>query len=110
MKGQTYVILAIILVIIITVFAIMNVEPVEVNFFFWNGEIPLILVILFSVLMGGLITAAVGAIKMFQLQRENKRLKNTNKALEVKREHYMQENQLEEVKENMGNVEGEKEE
>lgn len=85
MRGQTYVILAIILVIIIAVFAVTNVDPVEVNYLFWSGESPLILIILFSVLMGGIITATVGMLKMFKLQREIKKLqmenKNMNKTL-----------------------------
>lgn len=78
MKGQTYVILSIILVIIVAVFAIANVEPVEVNYLFWSGESPLILVILFSVLMGGIITGTAGAVKVFQLQKENRLIKTEN--------------------------------
>ncbi|PAV28938.1 hypothetical protein CIL05_13225 [Virgibacillus profundi] len=78
MKGQTYVISAIIFIIIVAVFAVTNVETVEVNYLFWSGESPLILIILFSVLMGGIITAAVGAVKMFRLQKEMKKLKADN--------------------------------
>jgi uncharacterized integral membrane protein len=80
MKGQTYVILSIILVIIVAVFAITNVDAVEVNYLFWSGESPLILIILFSVLMGGIITGTAGAVKVFQLQRENRlmRIENDN--------------------------------
>jgi len=86
LRGQTYVILAIIFVLIVAVFAVINVDPVEVNYLFGSGEAPLILVVLFSVLMGGIITAAVGLVKMIQLQRErntyiteNKQLKETLK-------------------------------
>lgn len=78
MKGQTYVILAIIFVIIVSVFAVINVEAVEVNYLFWSGESPLILIILFSVLMGGVITFAVGARRMFHLQRQLKKLQSEN--------------------------------
>lgn len=81
MKGQTYVILAIILMIIIAIFAVINVDPVLVNYFFWTGESPLILVILFSVLMGGIITAAVGTVKMFKMQRELASLRKKYEAL-----------------------------
>ncbi|MFD1850173.1 LapA family protein [Oceanobacillus bengalensis] len=88
MKGQTYVILAIVFVIIVAVFAIMNVAPVEVDYLFWSGESPLILVILFSVLMGGIITAAVGAVKMYQLKREIKKLKSENIELNNKLEEH----------------------
>ncbi|WP_099158627.1 LapA family protein [Virgibacillus ndiopensis] len=81
MRGQSYVILAIIFVILVAVFAVTNVETVKVNYLFWSGEAPLILVILFSVLMGGVITAAVGVIKIFRLQREVRTLKSKNKRI-----------------------------
>jgi lipopolysaccharide assembly protein A len=81
MRGQTYVILAIILVIIVAIFAVTNVELVEVNYLFWTQESPLILVILFSVLMGGIITASVGALRSFRIQKELKQLKVENNAL-----------------------------
>ncbi|RDW21689.1 LapA family protein [Oceanobacillus chungangensis] len=81
MKGQTYVILAIVLVIIVAVFAVMNVESVEVNYIFWSGESPLILVILFSVLMGGIITAAAGLVRIYQLQKTIKMLKVKNQQM-----------------------------
>ncbi|WP_042223357.1 LapA family protein [Oceanobacillus manasiensis] len=81
MKGQGYVILAIIFVIIVAVFAVTNVNPVEVNYLFWTAESPLILIILFSVLMGGIITAAVGVIRMFRLQRQVRSLQKENETL-----------------------------
>ena len=81
MKGQTYVIIAIIFMILVAVFAVTNDNPVEVNYFFWKVESPLILVILFSVLMGGVITAAVGMVRMFRMQREIKLLKRENQQL-----------------------------
>src|SRR5699024_4287547 len=83
MKGQSYVILAIILVIIIAVFAVINVSPVEVNYLFWKMESPLILVILFSVLMGGLITGAAGMVKIFRLQRDIRALREENKQMKT---------------------------
>lgn len=88
MKGQTYVILGIIVLIIVSVFAVTNVEAVKVNYLFWSGESPLILVILFSVLMGGLITAAVGSMRIIHLQRENKLIKTERDKFEnLLREH-----------------------
>ncbi|WP_026906313.1 LapA family protein [Paucisalibacillus globulus] len=81
MKGQTFVIIAIIFMILVAIFAVTNVNPVEVTYFFWELESPLILVILFSVLMGGIITAAVGMVRMFKMQREIKLLKKENQKL-----------------------------
>ncbi|MDY0408561.1 lipopolysaccharide assembly LapA domain-containing protein [Virgibacillus soli] len=82
MKGQVYIITAIVLTILIAVFAVINVAPVEVNYFFWTTTSPLILVILFSVLMGGVITGAFGMIKVFQLNRQIKTLKKENNMLQ----------------------------
>jgi lipopolysaccharide assembly protein A len=81
MKGQSYVIIAIIFMIVVAIFAVTNVNPVQVSYFFWQVESPLILVILFSVLMGGIITAAVGMVRMFRMQKEIKRLKKDNQKL-----------------------------
>lgn len=74
MKGQTYVILTIVFAIITSVFAVLNVSVVEVNYLFWKGESPLIFVILFSVLLGGMLTMVVGVGKYFKLKKENKSL------------------------------------
>lgn len=75
MRGQTYVILSIIFIIIISVFSVLNVANVEVNYIFWKGSSPLIFVILFSVLLGGILTMTVGSRRFFTLHRENKALK-----------------------------------
>ena len=88
MKGQTYVILAIVLTIIIAVFAVINVEPVIVNYLFWSAESPLILVILFSVLMGGITTAIAGMVKIFRQQKETAQLQSENKKLKVELEKH----------------------
>ncbi|WP_079530381.1 LapA family protein [Halobacillus hunanensis] len=76
MKGQTYIILALIFALVIAVFAVINVDPVQVNYLFGTGEAPLILIIIISVLMGVLVTALAGAVRLFKLQRENRSLKH----------------------------------
>ncbi|MGR9049254.1 LapA family protein [Halobacillus faecis] len=76
MKGQSYLILAFIFALVIAIFAVINVDPVQVNYLFGSGEAPLILVILISVLLGGLATASVGALRYYKLKRENNRLKS----------------------------------
>lgn len=101
MKGQTYVILSIIFIIIISVFAVLNIDVVEVNYLFWSGSSPLIFVILFSVLLGGILTTVVGSKKYITLLRENRRLKaqltnhETNEVVDVTPED---ENTITEVK------------
>lgn len=81
MKGQTYVFLAILFIIVVAVFAVANTDVVEVNYIFWAGDAPLIFVILFSVLMGVIITSAVGIVRIFRLQRDIRRLKKENSEL-----------------------------
>lgn len=76
MKGQTYVILAIVCTIIISVFAVLNIEEVKVNYLFWSGSSPLIFVILFSVLLGCLLMMMVASKKYFQLKKQIKSLES----------------------------------
>ncbi|KGX93513.1 hypothetical protein N781_10795 [Pontibacillus halophilus JSM 076056 = DSM 19796] len=75
MKGQTNFILALVFALLVAVFAVINVDAVEVNYLFGIGQAPLILVILVSVLMGGVIAGAVGAVRFYRLQREIRTLK-----------------------------------
>ncbi|TMN21056.1 LapA family protein [Lentibacillus cibarius] len=94
MKWQSYVILAIIFVIIVAVFAVANVSPVEVNYLLGIGKAPLILVILFSVLMGGIITASAGVVKIIRQQREHKALQaECNRLRSILKEHGVDESE-----------------
>ncbi|WP_117169131.1 LapA family protein [Paraliobacillus sediminis] len=70
MKGQTHIILALIFALIVAVFAVINVAPVEVDYLFGTGHAPLVLVILVSVLMGGLITSAFGVFRLIKYQKQ----------------------------------------
>ncbi|MFZ4451899.1 LapA family protein [Salibacterium aidingense] len=77
MKGQTALICGLIAALIIAVFAVINVDGVEVNYLFGTAEWPLILVILGSVVMGAVITGSLGIIKVYRLQQELKHLKKS---------------------------------
>lgn len=79
MRGQWSLIFGLLAALIIAVFAVINVEPVRVNYLFGTANWPLILVILGSVLMGGIIVGAVGMVKVYQLQQHIKRLKAVTK-------------------------------
>ncbi|MGA9226924.1 MAG: lipopolysaccharide assembly protein LapA domain-containing protein [Mesobacillus sp.] len=96
MKFQWTLLLGIAFALIVAVFAVINVEPVTVNYLFGEAKWPLILVILGSVLMGGIIVGSVGLFRMFVLQREVKTLKKQNQALEqqLKENHTAQEEPL----------------
>ncbi|ENH97092.1 hypothetical protein J416_07382 [Gracilibacillus halophilus YIM-C55.5] len=83
MRGQTYILVSVLFAVIIAIFAVINVEAVEVNYLFGTGEAPLILVILFSVLMGAFVTAAVGLVRLIRLQKEIKALQQENEKLKA---------------------------
>ncbi|WP_026689103.1 LapA family protein [Alteribacter aurantiacus] len=81
MKGQWGLIIGIVVVLVISIFAVINVDPVEVNYLFGQNEWPLVLVIIGSVLMGGLIVGSVGMYKIYRLQQQVKRLEAENNQL-----------------------------
>lgn len=73
MKRQWSLILAIIVVLIIAVFSVINVDMVTVNYLFGKAEWPLILVIIGSVLLGALLVGLISMMKIYQLQRALKK-------------------------------------
>lgn len=73
MKKQWNLILAIIVVLIIAVFSVINVDKVTVNYLFGKTEWPLILVIIGSVLLGALLVGLISMMKIYQLQRALKK-------------------------------------
>lgn len=74
MKTQWMLICALIFALITACFAVINVESVNVNFLFAQSQIPLILIILGSTLLGGLIVGFFGIIRQFRLQRTIRQL------------------------------------
>lgn len=83
MKTQWSLLLAILFIFLVAFFAVINVEPVEVDYFFGKAQWPLILVILGSVLAGVVIMGSVGARKIYALKREIRQLRKEKDALEV---------------------------
>lgn len=74
MKAQTMLISALLFAFVIALFAVINVNSVKVNFMFAQTQIPLILVILASTLLGGLVIGLFGMVRVFRLQRQIKLL------------------------------------
>ncbi|MFD2114855.1 lipopolysaccharide assembly LapA domain-containing protein [Paenibacillus yanchengensis] len=74
MKGQSILIAAFAFALIIAIFAVINVEPVQVNFLFAKTSTPLILVILASTFLGGLTVGAFGLVRQYRLQKQLKQL------------------------------------
>jgi putative membrane protein len=67
--------ICILLVALITaMFAAINTSPVLVHFVFVDKELPLIVIILGSTLLGGLIVGLISMIKQFKLRRTVKQL------------------------------------
>lgn len=86
MKIQWNMLFGILFALIVAVFAVINVESVSVNYLFGEGQWPLILVILISVLFGGLIIGSAGIIRIYSLQRKIKVLEKEKKIL-VEKSH-----------------------
>ncbi|MGP4057811.1 LapA family protein [Mycobacterium sp. 4D054] len=65
--------LGFLILIVLLVFIAQNTESVELAFLGWHWSLPLGVAILFAAVAGGLVTVAVGAVRMFQLRRAAKR-------------------------------------
>ncbi|WP_163652918.1 lipopolysaccharide assembly LapA domain-containing protein [Listeria sp. PSOL-1] len=74
MKIQWQVVTGIVLALMIAVFAVINTDPVEVNFLFTKADWPLILLILGSVLIGCLIMFFLNIAKARQARKEVRQL------------------------------------
>lgn len=74
MKGQGILISAFAFALVIAVFAVINVDQVQVNFLFAKTSTPLILVILVSTLLGGLTVGLFGMLRIYKLQKTVKAL------------------------------------
>lgn len=64
--------------LVIAIFAVMNTQPVNINFFFTEAEIELIFVIIFSILFGALFMFILSSMKQFQQSRKIRSLEKEN--------------------------------
>lgn len=83
MKMQWTLLLSILFAIIIAVFAILNVESVQVNYLFGKTQFPLILVILFTALLGAAISGLIAMFKSIHFHRQINELKKEMTAKEI---------------------------
>jgi uncharacterized integral membrane protein len=65
----TALILGFLILIVLLIFIAQNTTSVAFQFLGWHWSLPLGVAILFAAVAGGLITVAVGAVRMFQLRR-----------------------------------------
>ena len=81
MKFQWNLLLGLLFAIIIALFAIFNIDAVRVNYIFGAAELPLVLVILFSALLGAMVS---GFVAMFRAVQSNHRVKELQKEITLK--------------------------
>lgn len=75
--GGTWVALIVgaLLLILLLVFILQNQTPVEVNLFAWSFQFPAGIGILLAAIIGALIMALVGGVRMFEYRRQIKKLR-----------------------------------
>nr|WP_239558639.1 lipopolysaccharide assembly protein LapA domain-containing protein [Peribacillus deserti] len=79
-------IIALAFALLVSAFAVINVDNVTVDYFFGTSRLPLIVVILSSALMGGIIVGCLGLLKVFSLRRDIRKLKRDRDEKEVQLE------------------------
>ena len=68
----TALILGFFILIVLLIFIAQNTTTTPFQFLGWHWSLPLGVAILFAAVAGGLLTVAVGAVRMFQLRRAAK--------------------------------------
>jgi len=86
LKNQTALLLSLIFALIVSIFAVINVEPVEIDYLFGTANWPLVLVIIGSAIMGAITVMLLGAVRMVSLQRKIKKLERENALLKQEKE------------------------
>lgn len=81
MKFQWAVLFTLLFAIIIAIFAVVNVDAVNVSYIFGEAQWPLILIILFSALLGALVS---GPFALFRSVQTNRRIKDLQKEMTTK--------------------------
>lgn len=76
-------VLALFFALCVAIFAVINVNPARVHYIFGVTQLPLVLIILGAACFGGLIVSLLGAVSVFRLRRERKRLLATIAQLEA---------------------------
>lgn len=61
------------ILIVLLIFIAQNTESAQFAFLGWQWSLPLGVAILFAAVAGGLLTVAVGAVRIFQLRRAAKK-------------------------------------
>lgn len=84
MKRQWNIVLLIALILVVVVFSVLNVDPVAINFGFDIVQIPLVIVIIATLLIGVLIAAILATSTILKHKSEKKKLNRSYSELEEK--------------------------
>lgn len=82
MKGQWGLIIGLVVALLIAIFAVINMDVVFVNYIFGTAQWPLVIVIIFSVLMGGILVGGVNVYGTYKLKNHVKKLELENEDLQ----------------------------
>jgi len=93
---QIRVMILLIFTLLVAVFAVLNTQPVIINYFFGEAEIELIFLIIFSILTGALFMFFLASMKQIQLSRRIKTLERENSKYKIELEGIKEQNKIKE--------------
>lgn len=91
MKKQWTTVFLIILTLIVAIFAVMNVDPVIINFGFTSVQMPLAVILIVTLLIGVLMAVLLSTAIIIRYKSEQKKLNQEIKQLEVDKEEEKEE-------------------
>jgi uncharacterized integral membrane protein len=75
----TALVIGIVILVVILVFILQNLQKVEVNFLFLQGQLPLAVALLFAMVLGAVVVLAFGAGRILQLRLVARRARRQDK-------------------------------
>ncbi|MGX4686585.1 lipopolysaccharide assembly protein LapA domain-containing protein [Vagococcus sp. JNUCC 83] len=78
MKNTTKTIVILLLLFVVVLFAVINAQPITINFMFTKQRVPLVLIIIGSVIIGAII-ALIGTIST--IWKKNRAIKELNQQI-----------------------------
>ncbi len=81
MRREWSLIIVLLFAIIVAVFAVINVDAVEVDYLFGTAQWPLVLVILGLALLGALTVGFAGSVRFLSMKKELRMLRRENQQM-----------------------------
>jgi uncharacterized integral membrane protein len=66
-------IVGVLITLVLLIFIVQNLDKQKIELFFWTAELPLGVSLLIAAILGALITALIGALRMMQVRRAMKK-------------------------------------